>query len=384
MPTDIVTKRDKERRCNGGADGEQLPQLLDSPLPTPRRSCASADAASVRCRREASPLRTHVPFSWESSPGVPKRSSACAHREIMPPPPKPPPGRWPPCPARNWCGGYGNSSDASSDDDDTSFSDALERISSPDQRVGSFDRITSKRFEDIFLGRTTSFVNDRSSSRLAPAEASLATSSSSRGLKHWRRRSTRHDHDGQRPTPLKSNDHPVQVQLNLPRINIDGRVEQMSPGACGLMVFFPWSAKPAVVGFRSPRAQYAPSPLADAGNPSPSSSRRFATLRDAMQEENKTGRSGGRELPQPRGEKRSREEWQAGRGWGVSSLLDASKKYCTDARKALSKLSIGLGTDSGSGSPRVGSRERKSSKQDNSATMPAMAAKLTQLRTSRN
>ncbi|KAF0887523.1 hypothetical protein E2562_002252 [Oryza meyeriana var. granulata] len=384
MPMGIVTRGPKEGRCNGD-DSEKLPQLLDSPLPTPRRSCASADAAGMRCRREASPLRTHVPFSWESSPGVPKRSSACMHsaQEIMPPPPpKPPPGRWPPYPARNWCG-YGNSSDASSDDDDTSFSDALDRISSPDQRLGSFDRITSKRFEDIFLGRTTSFVNDRSS-RHAAAEASIATSSSSsgRGTKHWRRCRTRRDHDGQRPAVRQSNDHPVQVQL-LPRINVDGRVEQMSPRACGLMVFFPWSAKPAVCGFRSPPTQYAPSPLAGDSNPSPSHSRRFTTLRDAMQEENKTS-SGGRDLPRPRGEKRSREEWQSSGGWGVSSLLDASKKYCTDARKALSKLSIGLSTDSGSGSPRVGSRERKSSKQDNSSAMPAMAAKLTQLKTSRN
>lgn len=386
MPMEIVTRRDKEGlRCNG-ADGEKLPQLLDSPLPTPRRSCASADAASVRCRREASPLRTQVPFSWESSPGVPKRSSACMHmaQEIMPPP-KPPPGRWKQCPGSNWCG-YGNSTAASSDDDDASFSDALDRVSTPDQRVGSFDRITSKRFEDIFLGRATSFVNDRSSRR-APAEASLATpsSSSGRGPKHWRRRTTRRDHDGQQPTARQSNDHPVQVQL-LPRININGRDEQMSPRACGFMVFFPWSAKPAVCGFRSPPAQYAPSPLAGASNPSSSQSRRFVTLRDAMQEENKTG-SGGRDLPRPRGEKRSREEWQAAsRGWGVSSLLDASKKYCTDARKALSKLSIGLGTDSGSGSgsPRVGSRERKCGKQDPSSTMPAMATKLTQLRTSRN
>ncbi|KAI4963149.1 hypothetical protein ZWY2020_019645 [Hordeum vulgare] len=50
---------------------------------------------------------------------------------------------------------------------------------------------------------------------------------------------------------------------------------------------------------------------------------------------------------QPRGEKRSREEWQGNRGWGVSSVLDTSKRYCTDAWKTLSKLSIGMGADSG-------------------------------------
>ncbi|KAL5227598.1 hypothetical protein ABZP36_015863 [Zizania latifolia] len=227
LPTDIVTKRPKEGHCgNGAADGEQLPQLLDSPLSTPRRSCASVDAVSVRCRRDDSPLRTLVPFSWESSPGVPKRSSACVNMAQEMPPPKPPPGRWPPCLARNWC--YGNSSDGSSDDD-TSFSDALDRISSPDQRIGSFDRITSKRFEDIFLGRATRFVNDRSSRHAAPA-ASITPSSSTSGRhpKRWRRRSTHPDHKGQQPTFRQSNGNPVHVQL-LPRINTNARVEQMSP-----------------------------------------------------------------------------------------------------------------------------------------------------------
>ncbi|KAG8078373.1 hypothetical protein GUJ93_ZPchr0007g4397 [Zizania palustris] len=377
MPLDIVTRRPKGGLCENGAGGEQLPQLLDSPLPTPRRSCASVDAASVRCRRDASPLRTHVPFSWESSPGVPKRSSACApHKEREMPPPKPPPGRWPPCPARNWC--YGNSSDGSSDDD-TSFSDALDRISSPDQRTSSFDRITSKRFEDIFLGRATSFVNDRSSHHEAPG-ASIIPSSSTTGRrpKHWQRLSTRRDHGGQLPTAQQSNGNPVQAPL-LPRINISGRADQMSPRACGLMVFFPWSAKPAACMSRSPAAvQHASSPLASASNPSPSHSCRFATLRDAMQEENKAAGSGASQNPpRPRGEKRSRDECQVSRGWGVSSLFDASKKYCTDARKALSRLSIGLGdrADS-SGSSRVDSRSEYS-------TMPAMATKLTQLKTNR-
>ncbi|KAL5220397.1 hypothetical protein ABZP36_025110 [Zizania latifolia] len=376
---DIVTRRPKGGLCENGAGGEQLPPLLDSPLPTPRRSCASVDAASVRCLRDASPLRTHVPFSWESSPGVPKRSSACVHKAQEMPPPKPPPGRWPPCPARNWC--YGNSSDRSSDDD-TSFSDALDRISSPDQRISSFDRITSKRFEDIFLGRATSFVNDRSS-RHEVREASITPSSSTTGRrpKHWQRRSTRRDHGGLLPTAQQSNGNPVQAQL-LPRINVGARADQMSPRACGLMVFFPWSAKPTASGFRSPAAvQHASSPLASATRPSPSHSCRFATLRDAMQEENKAGSGASQNLPRPRGEKRSRDECKASRGWGVSSLFDASKKYCTDARKALSRLSIGLGADS-SGSPRVGSRERKSSKQEYS-TMPAMATKLPQLKTNR-
>lgn len=372
-PMEIITKRPRERRGNA-ADGEQLPQLLDSPLPTPRRSCASADApGSLRCA--ASPLRTHVPFSWESSPGVPK--SRTDRREEMMPPPKLPPGRWPPqCPTRtNWC--YGNGSEASSDDCDASyFSDALDRTSSSPARIGSFDRVTSKRFEDIFLGRAASFAKDRSySSRHEPTgEAGAvvaASSSSARHTKHWRRRgSTRHrdDDDGEWP---KSND-PVKAMP---------RVEQMSPRACGLMVFFPWSAERAACGFRSPSTTR----RSVAVDHSPSHGRGNLTLRDALQEDNKTDDMDVQDPPpqQSRGEKRSREEWQS-RGWGVSSLLDTSKRYCTDARKALSKLSIGLGADSGS--PRVG-RDRRSGKQDDTSTTttaPLVGVKLTKLKSNRN
>jgi hypothetical protein len=93
--------------------------------------------------------------------------------------------------------------------------------------------------------------------------------------------------------------------------------------------------------------------------------------------DNKTDEVDAQDSPQqPRREKRSREERQGSRGWGVSSLLNTSKRYCTDARKALSKLSIGLGADSSS--PRLG-RDRRSGKQD-----VAMAAKLTKLKTNRN
>uniref|UniRef100_A0A0A9DKG3 Uncharacterized protein n=1 Tax=Arundo donax TaxID=35708 RepID=A0A0A9DKG3_ARUDO len=167
------------------------------------------------------------------------------------------------------------------------------------------------------------------------------------------------------------------------RIKMDAQAEQMSPRACGLMVFFPWSAKPTVCGFRSP-AQHA-TPRASRAGPdalSPCShSCRGTTLRDAIKEENEAVGGGGA-LPQQRGEKRGRdrEEWQS-RRWGVSSLLDTSKKYCTDARKALSKLSIGLGADSGS--PRVSSERRSGKLHGGFATVPATASKLTQLKTNR-
>uniref|UniRef100_A0ACD5W4F9 Uncharacterized protein n=1 Tax=Avena sativa TaxID=4498 RepID=A0ACD5W4F9_AVESA len=377
---EIITKRpNKERQRDAGSQQLPRPQLLDSPLPTPRRSCASADApSSLRCRAgAASPLRTQVPFSWESSPGVPKTKSgrdARTAREEMPPP-KPPPGRWgpphPQCPASasrtNWC----YTSEGSSDDcDASSFSDAIDRASSSPERIGSFDRVTSKRFEDIFLGRTESFAakDDRSCQALAATDGAFVASSG-RHSKHWRRRgSTRRDDDDD--VDRQGVYDTVGQSQVVPR----PRVEQMAPRACGLMVFFPWSAKPAVSAFRSPSTRHAAPHHLGVTDRSRSHGRGNTTLRDALQVDNKTDDIDVQDLP--RREKRSRDELPGARRWGVSSLLDTSKRYCTDARKALSKLSIGLGADSGS--PRLG-RDSRSGKQD-----AYMAAKLTKLKTNRN
>uniref|UniRef100_A0ACD5VRL8 Uncharacterized protein n=1 Tax=Avena sativa TaxID=4498 RepID=A0ACD5VRL8_AVESA len=374
---EIITKRpSKERQRDAGSQKLPQPQLLDSPLPTPRRSCAaSADAlGSLRFRAgAASPLRTQVPFSWESSPGVPKsgRDARTAREEM--PPPKPPPGRWGP-PQRpvsasrtNWC----YTSEGSSDDcDASSFSDAIDRASSSPERIGSFDRVTSKRFEDIFLGRAESFAakDDRSCQALAATDGAIICSG--RHSKYWRRRgSTRRDDDDDvaRQSAHDTVGEPQVVPR--PRVDIAARVEQMSPRACGLMVFFPWSAKPAVSAFRSPSTRHAAPHHLGVTDRSRSHSRGNTTLRDALQVDNKTDDIDVQDLP--RREKRSRDEWPGARGWGVSSLLDTSKRYCTDARKALSKLSIGLGADSG--------RDRTSGKQD-----AAMAAKLAKIKTNRN
>lgn len=372
----IITTRTTEKECS--ADGQPPPPLLDSPLPTPRRSCVSVDP---RCRRVASPLRTKVPFSWESSPGVPKNSAcdAAARKAQAMPPPRPPPGRRQPCPAsasRHCYYGNTTSEASSDDDDDRSFSDALDRISSP-ERTGSFDRATSKRFEDIFVGRVTSFAKDRS---CHPAAEATDFSASGRHLRQPRRCSTRRCHDEDRRwTPRLLNDS-VPMQL-MQRIRMDAEAEEMTPRACGLMVFFPWSAKPAVCGFRSSPAQHTTTTRAEAEKPSPLHSRRFTTaLRDVIKEDD--GAISG-EMPQPRGEKkrgRDREDLQS-RRWGVSSLLDTSKKYCTDARKALSKLSIGLGAADG-GSPRVGSERRSDKLHGGFSSTPA--TKLTQLKANRN
>ncbi|KAJ1286044.1 hypothetical protein BS78_03G323900 [Paspalum vaginatum] len=394
----IITRRATERESH--ADGGQPPPLLDSPLPTPRRSCASIDASRPRCRRDASPLRTHVPFSWESSPGVPKNNnSACSKKaQAAMPPPRPPPGRPQPCPAAAAAAArscyYGNTtSEASSDDDDDrSFSDALDRISSP-ERTGSFDRVTSKRFEDIFVGRALSFAKDRSR-HPAASEATTDLSASGRHPRQPRRGSTRRGHDEDRRwTPRLLNDN-VPMQL-MQRIRMDAEAEEMTPRACGLMVFFPWSAKPAVCGFRSsaPAAQHATKTTttatrAGADTPPPLHSRRVTTttLRDVIREDDEAI-SGDMPPPPPRGEKkrgREREDLQLqSRRWGMASLLDTSKKYCTDARKALSKLSIGLGADGGS--PRVSSDRRPSDKlRGGFSSTPATPAKLTQLKSNRN
>ncbi|CAO2166892.1 unnamed protein product [Urochloa humidicola] len=400
----IITKRTTEGERN--ADAQQPPPpLLDSPLPTPRRSCASFDVSRLRCRRDASPLRTHVPFSWESSPGVPKNSAfggrdahkkaAAAAMPPPPPPPRPPPGRpQPPCLATNSYYYYGNTSEASSDDDDDdrSFSDALDRISSP-ERTGSFDRVTSKRFEDIFVGRATSFAKDRSRSHSRHDNEAAEFSASARHPRQQPRRGSARrghdDEDGRRWTPRLLNDN-VPMQL-MQRIRMDAEAEEMTPRACGLMVFFPWSAKPAVCGFRGnpapPASQHAtttPRPGADDAPSSRSHSRRITgrtTLRDVIKED-KEGTSG--DFPQQRGEKkRVREDLQQSRRWGVASLLDTSKKYCTDARKALGKLSIGLGSDSGT--PRVGSERIRSGKlHDGFSSTPATPVKLTHLKANRN
>ncbi|PWZ04565.1 hypothetical protein Zm00014a_017608 [Zea mays] len=373
-----ISKRATESQCNN-ADG-QPPPLLDSPLPTPRRSCTSVDALRIRCRRDASPLRTHVPFSWESSPGVPK-NSGCGrdtHKKAQAmPPPRPPPGRLrQPYLARNLY--YGNTSEASSDDDDDnrSFSDTLDRISSP-ERTGSFDRVTSKRFEDIFVGRATSFAKDRTQQ---PGVEATDLAASGGHPRQPRRDSTRRSHDEDRRwVPRLLNDS-VPMQL-MQRIKMDADAEEMTPRACGLMMFFPWSAKPVVYGFRNPAAQHATTTTtthAGTDVPSPSHSRRVTTttLRDVIKQDSQAVSS---DMPQPRGEKKRGRNDLPSRRWGVSSLLDTSKKYCTDARKALSKLSIGLGADGGT--PRV---NRSGKLHDGFSSTPATPAKLTQLKANRN
>uniref|UniRef100_A0A0D3G8U1 Uncharacterized protein n=1 Tax=Oryza barthii TaxID=65489 RepID=A0A0D3G8U1_9ORYZ len=133
--------RRQQRRRRKVSDGHVVAQLLDSPLPTPRRSCCGSLSAAGTPRSAArcggggspgappsspplSPQRTHVPFSWESSPGVPK-DAACGRkvvREVLPP--RPPPGRGGGgggSPAHAHARAYfGNATETTSSDDDDS------------------------------------------------------------------------------------------------------------------------------------------------------------------------------------------------------------------------------------------------------------------------
>jgi hypothetical protein len=202
------------RRRRKPSDGHVVAQLLDSPLPTPRRSCCGSAAGTPRSARAASPQRTHVPFSWESSPGVPKARSASAfgakfEGEVLPP--RPPPGRrrggigmGTPCHARAY---YGNATtDATSSDDnggggseDDTFSDALDRISSSDRlaaRLSSVDGGAASR-------RLSSFIMDR----FLPAANAIATTSTEKRAKKSPRRGRvgrRSKHDDEDVAPAQS------------------------------------------------------------------------------------------------------------------------------------------------------------------------------------
>ncbi|RCV17304.1 hypothetical protein SETIT_3G209200v2 [Setaria italica] len=370
------------RRRRKGSSGHVVAQLLESPLPTPRRSCcgraADASPASRRGRADASPQRGHVPFKWESSPGVPK-SAACAggggkEREV-PLLPKPPPGRCGgPCRARAYH--HSNTTDSSSGHDDDTFSEALDRISSSDRLAALSARLSA--IDGVFGSRRSpSFIMDR----FLPAANAIATTSAD---KHPRRRSpllrskSRHAKDAEAPArarhdvahirrralareqpkhtlPRQCTDAAAAQAQPPPRVNEDAQGDRMTPRACGFMFFVPWSAKPVLLGFqRSPARSR--TPRADVVSAAASSPpRRSITLGDVLEKERKLRDSG---LSRWHDEKSgSGKEW-SNPGWGMA-LLGTSKRYCADARKALSRLTRS-GTDGGD-SPRIG-RERRSGK----------------------
>uniref|UniRef100_J3M817 Uncharacterized protein n=1 Tax=Oryza brachyantha TaxID=4533 RepID=J3M817_ORYBR len=136
--------------------------------------------------------------------------------------------------------------------------------------------------------------------------------------------------------------------------------DEMSPRACGFMLFLPWSVKPVLCGFPRSPARRSRAPRADASTAAASSPpHRSVTLGNALEKEKaKDGKLRSGDLSRWSSEKSgSGREWSSP-GWGTA-ILGTSKRYCADARKALSRLARSA-TDGRGGSPRVSSRERRS------------------------
>ncbi|AQK94423.1 hypothetical protein ZEAMMB73_Zm00001d010591 [Zea mays] len=397
----VAGSSDDHRRRRKGSSDHVVAQLLESPLPTPRRSCCGRPADTPAARRgcaDASPRRGHVPFKWESSPGVPKSAAAAAEREV--PLPKPPPGRCGTChAARARARAYHHHSTATADSsssdrqDDDTFSDALDRVSSSDRlalaaisaRLSAIDgAFGSRRSPSFIMDRFLPAANAiattsadkhprrRPSSRRSKSkrdrdrEAEAAATATARAIvaMHVRRRALPSEQPIYSPQQPQCEREDAAAQAQLPSCaKEDARGEQTPPKACGFMFFFPWSAKPVHLGFqrsparpRTPRGDVASVTTTASASPP----RRSVTLGDALEKERKV-RDG------------SLSHWYdeksgSGKEWGMA-LLGTSKRYCADARKALSRLTRS-GMDSGD-SPRIG-RERSSSKHKHkqAASMP--------------
>lgn len=228
---------------------------LDSPrLPSARRSVSSSidnstNQPNLTRDTSSSKLSMMVPFSWESSPGVPKdlgQRDMFSDKELDQLPPKPPPCRWHPSngDATNNCDR--DLSEESSEYDDAS-SDAFDRVSLSEQlgiagRLSSFRGLGLKDIEAM-RNQSPSFIMNR----FLPAANAIASSSV---LKRPKRTPQRNEQITNRETPIpQTNNGMVQMMPISQNIEIH---KEMSSRACGLMVFFPWKMKPIVCGFKNP------------------------------------------------------------------------------------------------------------------------------------
>ncbi|CAO2820143.1 unnamed protein product [Amaranthus hypochondriacus] len=212
---------------------------LDAPLMSARR--ANLTCATSTALLRANSLRAsceRVPFSWEQSPGKPKdlmvrsRGDYDAEQGMFLPLPKPPLIRWQEQghPTLNYVRDYGsddriNQIHHHENDDDTSFSDAIDLFSLAESL--NF----SERFDlEGGIGRS----NDGSLSpnfmiqRFLPAATALAASSLSALAAN---------------KELLRSDHS--------KLNHDGCSKTLSKG-CGFQYFFPWRAKHKLCGVKSP------------------------------------------------------------------------------------------------------------------------------------
>jgi Protein of unknown function (DUF688) len=189
-----------------------------------------------------------VPFSWESSPGVPKDSGQrdlFSDKELDQLPPRPPPCRWHPSNGDATKDCDGDLSEGSSDYGDAS-SDAFDRVSLSEQlgiagRLSSFRDLGLKDIEEI-RNQSPSFIMDR----FLPAANAIASSSVIEKSKHKAQRNKQTKRDMSSP---QTNNGMVQM---VPFKEDRDFHKEMSSRACGLMVFFPWKMKPIVCGFKNP------------------------------------------------------------------------------------------------------------------------------------
>lgn len=228
---------------------------LDSPrLLSARRSVSSSIETSTNqpyltWDASSSKLSMMVPFSWESSPGVPKhlgQRDAFSDKELDQLPPKPPPCRW-----HLSNGDPINNCDRDLSDEGSSnygdaSSDAFDRVSLSEQlgiagRLSSFRDLGLKDIEEM-RNQSPSFIMDR----FLPAANAIASSSVIKKPKRTAHRNKQTNRD--MSIPQANNGMVQMVPFNQ---NVDFHKE-MSSRACGLMVFFPWKMKPIVFGFRNP------------------------------------------------------------------------------------------------------------------------------------
>ncbi|XP_073113144.1 uncharacterized protein [Elaeis guineensis] len=247
-----------------------LEQLdLHAPLKSTRRSSSSVDTISMShsnsVRVSSTEASQRVPFVWESSPGVPKdagRRGFSSNRDKGPFPPKPPPNQWRPlgediqnATGRHRSHGTDDGNDGDIDmcsdgtEDADAFSDALEKISLSES-LAIAHRLSSCHIEPV-VNRAPSFIMNR----FLPAASALANSSATTARKHWSRRAPPFSHPSQKElTKMRTRRRVHDARLQVPYFPHGEARADVPSKACGLMLFFPWSLKPMVCGFRTPRA----------------------------------------------------------------------------------------------------------------------------------
>lgn len=187
-----------------------------------------------------------VPFLWETTPGVPKDNVVRNHEEEVYTP-RPPPGRWQPPNLNKEAANdveYHCASDASV------FSDALEKISLSES-IGIPCRLSFSKDAGPIVNRAPSFIMNR----FLPAANALAASSAASLPKYPNRRPQSGLSDRTRTTlrHLTMADQARKIQAGYNHGHYAPDPSPSPSKACGIMLLFPRSMKPATVcGVKSP------------------------------------------------------------------------------------------------------------------------------------